>query len=235
MCVTAGFLACILPLLLPAALSRRWHLLVAHHLWRPVPREASQSPFHRGDVPPKRWVHAWLGPGKPPRAPLWQCVGRQDCWRGGWGCAVLKLAQACEPSRLSHCGCITSSMQLACLAVVSLFALLYMTWAQISLYTSQQPSSSGMLQPTSCTSCPVFAVYSDGTLCMDLLQDQWSPCHNICTLLTSIQSLLTDPNCASPANPEAAQQYLKDRPAYNRCEVREGGADGRGSGAPFST
>mmetsp|Transcript_61872 Transcript_61872/g.125627 ORF Transcript_61872/g.125627 Transcript_61872/m.125627 type:complete len:155 (+) Transcript_61872:1-465(+) len=59
-------------------------------------------------------------------------------------------------------------------------------------------------------------VYTDGTLCMDLLQDQWSPCHNICTLLTSIQSLLTDPNCASPANPEAAQMYLKERTAYNR-------------------
>lgn len=59
-------------------------------------------------------------------------------------------------------------------------------------------------------------VYTDGTLCLDLLQDQWSPCHNICTLLTSIQSLLTDPNCASPANPEAAQLYLKDTSAYNK-------------------
>jgi len=59
-------------------------------------------------------------------------------------------------------------------------------------------------------------VYTDGTLCMDLLQDQWSPCHNICTLLTSIQSLLTDPNCASPANPEAAQMYIKERTAYNK-------------------
>ena len=46
-------------------------------------------------------------------------------------------------------------------------------------------------------------VYSDGTLCMDIIQDQWSPIHNVCTLLTSIQSLLTDPNPASPANPEA--------------------------------
>ena len=45
-------------------------------------------------------------------------------------------------------------------------------------------------------------VYSDGTLCMDIIQDQWSPIHNVCTLLTSIQSLLTDPNPASPANPE---------------------------------
>jgi len=61
-----------------------------------------------------------------------------------------------------------------------------------------------------------LSVYSDGTLCLDLLQDTWSPCHNICTLLTSIQSLLTDPNCASPANPEAANAYLKDRPAYNK-------------------
>lgn len=60
------------------------------------------------------------------------------------------------------------------------------------------------------------AVYSDGTLCMDLLQDQWSPCHNICTLLTSIQSLLTDPNTSSPANSEAAQMYNADRSAYNK-------------------
>lgn len=50
----------------------------------------------------------------------------------------------------------------------------------------------------------------------DTLQDKWSPCHNICTVLMSIQSMLTDPNCSSPANPEAAQLYTKDRTAYNR-------------------
>mmetsp|Transcript_28241 Transcript_28241/g.72002 ORF Transcript_28241/g.72002 Transcript_28241/m.72002 type:complete len:157 (-) Transcript_28241:513-983(-) len=59
-------------------------------------------------------------------------------------------------------------------------------------------------------------VYSDGTLCMDIIQDQWSPCHNICTILTSIQSLLTDPNTASPANADAAQMYAGDRTAYNK-------------------
>ncbi|PNW75165.1 hypothetical protein CHLRE_12g515450v5 [Chlamydomonas reinhardtii] len=59
-------------------------------------------------------------------------------------------------------------------------------------------------------------VYQDGSLCMDVLQDQWSPCHNVSTLLTSIQSLLTDPNCSSPANPEAAQLYLNDRAAYKK-------------------
>ncbi|GAB4823452.1 hypothetical protein N2152v2_010498 [Parachlorella kessleri] len=59
-------------------------------------------------------------------------------------------------------------------------------------------------------------VYGDGTLCMDIIQDQWSPIHNICSILTSIQSLLTDPNCASPANPEAAHIFTHDRKLYNR-------------------
>jgi ubiquitin-conjugating enzyme E2 A len=48
------------------------------------------------------------------------------------------------------------------------------------------------------------------------VQDQWSPCHNVCTILTSIQSLLTDPNTASPANPEAASLYNNDKSAYNK-------------------
>lgn len=56
----------------------------------------------------------------------------------------------------------------------------------------------------------------------DTLQDKWSPCHNICTVLMSIQSMLTDPNCSSPANPEAAQLYIKDRTAYNRSVAADG-------------
>lgn len=56
----------------------------------------------------------------------------------------------------------------------------------------------------------------DGMLCMDIIQDQWSPCHNICSILTSIQSLLTDPNPSSPANPEAAQLFLTSPKDYNR-------------------
>jgi ubiquitin-conjugating enzyme E2 A len=64
---------------------------------------------------------------------------------------------------------------------------------------------------------------------MDIIQDQWSPIHNICTILTSIQSLLTDPNCASPANPDAANVYQNDRAAYNRWAAggRAGGGVGR--------
>ncbi|CAB4314431.1 unnamed protein product [Prunus armeniaca] len=59
-------------------------------------------------------------------------------------------------------------------------------------------------------------VYHDGTLCMDIIQDAWSPCHNVSTILTSIQSLLTDPNPASPANNEAAHMYQHDIQAYNK-------------------
>jgi ubiquitin-conjugating enzyme E2 A len=59
-------------------------------------------------------------------------------------------------------------------------------------------------------------VYPDGSLCLDVIQDKWSPIYSASTILTSIQSLLTDPNPASPANPEAAQLYQKDRKAYNR-------------------
>jgi len=59
-------------------------------------------------------------------------------------------------------------------------------------------------------------VYSDGSICLDIIQDKWAPIYSVSTILTSIQSLLSDPNPASPANPEAAALYQKDRKAYNR-------------------
>ncbi|KAH3765858.1 rac gtpase [Pelomyxa schiedti] len=59
-------------------------------------------------------------------------------------------------------------------------------------------------------------VFPDGTLCLDIIQDKWSPIYSVSTILTSIQSLLTDPNPNSPANPEAAQLLNHDKKAYNR-------------------
>merc|ERR1711998_426269 len=66
--------------------------------------------------------------------------------------------------------------------------------------------------------CEMFHpnVYSDGVLCLDIIQDQWKPIYTVGNILISIQSMLTDPNCASPANPEAAQMYQNDRKEYNR-------------------
>ncbi|PRP77637.1 hypothetical protein PROFUN_00498 [Planoprotostelium fungivorum] len=59
-------------------------------------------------------------------------------------------------------------------------------------------------------------VYSDGSLCLDIIQDKWNPTYTVATLLTSIQSLLTDPNPNSPANPEAARLYNSDKKEYNK-------------------
>lgn len=59
-------------------------------------------------------------------------------------------------------------------------------------------------------------VYNDGKICLDILQTQWSPIYDISAILTSIQSLLTDPNPSSPANLEAARLYAENRREYNR-------------------
>eukprot|EP00386_Alphamonas_edax_P008498 GDKI01027832.1.p2 GENE.GDKI01027832.1~~GDKI01027832.1.p2 ORF type:complete len:173 (-),score=43.94 GDKI01027832.1:117-635(-) len=59
-------------------------------------------------------------------------------------------------------------------------------------------------------------VYQDGNICLDILNTQWSPIFDISAILTSIQSLLCDPNPASPANQEAARLYSENRREYNR-------------------
>jgi len=37
-------------------------------------------------------------------------------------------------------------------------------------------------------------VYGTGELCLDILQNRWSPTYDVSAILTSIQSLLHDPN-----------------------------------------
>eukprot|EP00919_Chromeraceae_sp_WS-2016_P044162 GHVR01105245.1.p1 GENE.GHVR01105245.1~~GHVR01105245.1.p1 ORF type:complete len:168 (+),score=23.31 GHVR01105245.1:42-506(+) len=59
-------------------------------------------------------------------------------------------------------------------------------------------------------------VFSDGTLCLDIIQDQWKPVYTIGTILTSIQSLLTDPFTGSPANAQASKLFDTDRREYNK-------------------
>lgn len=61
-----------------------------------------------------------------------------------------------------------------------------------------------------------YAVYADGAICLDILQNQWSPIYDVAAILTSIQSLLSDPNPNSPANSEAAKLFVEDRREYNR-------------------
>ncbi|KAG0343338.1 Ubiquitin-conjugating enzyme E2 2 [Podila humilis] len=63
-------------------------------------------------------------------------------------------------------------------------------------------------------------VYANGELCLDILQNRWSPTYDVAAILTSIQSLLHDPNPNSPANAEAANLYRENRKEYTR-RVRE--------------
>lgn len=57
-------------------------------------------------------------------------------------------------------------------------------------------------------------VYSNGAICLDILQNKWSPIYDVAGLLASIQSLLGDPNPASPANAEAAKLFVENKREY---------------------
>lgn len=59
-------------------------------------------------------------------------------------------------------------------------------------------------------------VYNNGNLCLDILQNRWSPSYDVAAILTSIQSLLHDPNPSSPANVEAARLFRENRKEYER-------------------
>jgi ubiquitin-conjugating enzyme E2 A len=63
-------------------------------------------------------------------------------------------------------------------------------------------------------------VYRDGKICVDILQNEWTPAQNIRTVLLSIRSLLMDPNPRSPANRDAANMYVKNKELYN-TKVKE--------------
>lgn len=87
-------------------------------------------------------------------------------------------------------------------------------------------------------------VYADGNICLDILQNRWSPTYDVSAILTSIQvwlltipahklyvtesldrhyfvysvsqSLLDEPNPNSPANSQASELYVKNRREYEK-------------------
>ena len=77
-----------------------------------------------------------------------------------------------------------------------------------------------------------------GNICLDILKDAWSAALSVSTVLLSLQSLLAEPNPASPLNSQAASQWAN--PAeYRRIVLKKyaeaGGvlavASGGGAGA----
>jgi len=57
-------------------------------------------------------------------------------------------------------------------------------------------------------------INANGSICLDILKDQWSPALTISKVLLSISSLLTDANPDDPLVPEIAQIYKTDRAKF---------------------
>ncbi|XP_016490252.2 ubiquitin-conjugating enzyme E2 2 isoform X1 [Nicotiana tabacum] len=63
-------------------------------------------------------------------------------------------------------------------------------------------------------------IYADGSISLDILQNEWRPIYDVASILISIQSLLCDPSTNSAANAEAARLFSENKCEYNR-KVRE--------------
>lgn len=88
------------------------------------------------------------------------------------------------------------------------------TFRVTMLFTEEYPTKAPTVKFVSKMFHP--NVYADGAICLDILQNRWSPTYDVAAILTSIQSLLDEPNPNSPANSLAAQLYQENRREYEK-------------------
>ncbi|RKF75257.1 Ubiquitin-conjugating enzyme E2-20 kDa [Golovinomyces cichoracearum] len=80
------------------------------------------------------------------------------------------------------------------------------------------PSNYPYAPPTVIFKTPIYHPNVDfsGRICLDILKDKWTAAYNIQTILLSLQSLLGEPNNASPLNGEAAELWDKDPETFKK-------------------
>uniref|UniRef100_A0A286XP80 UBC core domain-containing protein n=1 Tax=Cavia porcellus TaxID=10141 RepID=A0A286XP80_CAVPO len=64
---------------------------------------------------------------------------------------------------------------------------------------------------------PTVRFISKISICLDILQNHWSPTYDGSFILTSIQSVLDEPNLNSPTNSQTAQLYQENKRDYEKC------------------
>ena len=58
-------------------------------------------------------------------------------------------------------------------------------------------------------------INSNGSICLDILKESWSPALTISRVLLSISSLMTDANPDDPLVPDIANEFKKNRSLFN--------------------